>query len=127
MNISFAFNYFMYKNNIFYLKARQFSIIFCTKKSDFPPEAAFFMQNTEGVPRPPLSQKAPASIACRVFFGQKPTLYGQKTPAFYPNTEGVIKRQTLDYQADNQAFSVKKGKNTEGFKIKRQGDQFFQA
>jgi hypothetical protein len=62
------------------------------------------MQNTEGVHRPPLSQKAPAPIACRVFFGQKPALYCQKTPVFYPNTEGVIKAQTLDYQPDNQAF-----------------------
>ncbi len=29
------------------------------------------MQNTEGVHRPPLSQKAPAPIACSVFLGQK--------------------------------------------------------
>jgi hypothetical protein len=62
------------------------------------------MQNTEGVHHPPLSQKAPTPIARRVFFGQKPALYSQKTLVFYPNTEGVIKSQTLDYQPDNQAF-----------------------
>jgi hypothetical protein len=62
------------------------------------------MQNTEGVHRPPLSQKAPTTIACRVFFGQKPALYCPKTPVFYPNTEGGINPQTLDYQTDNQAF-----------------------
>jgi hypothetical protein len=61
------------------------------------------MQNTEGVHRPPLSQKAPAPIAYRVFFGQKPALYCQKKPVFYPNTEGGIK-QTLDYQTNSQAF-----------------------
>jgi hypothetical protein len=36
------------------------------------------MPNTEGVHRPRLSQKAPAPIACRVFFGQEPMLYCQK-------------------------------------------------
>jgi hypothetical protein len=60
------------------------------KKKRLPTRSRFSMQNTEGVHRPPLSQKAPAPIACRVFFGQKPALYCQKTPLFYPNTEGVI-------------------------------------
>ena len=53
------------------------------------------MQNTEGIHRPPLSQKAPAPIACRVFFGQKPALYGQKTPVFYLINEGV--KQSLEF------------------------------
>jgi hypothetical protein len=73
-------------------------------KKRLPTRSRFFMQNTEGVHRPPLSQKAPAPIAYHVFFGQKPALYSQKTPVFYPNTEGVIKKQTLDYRFDNQAF-----------------------
>ena len=72
------------------------------KKSDFPHEAAFFMQNTEGVHRPPLSQKAPAPIACRVFFGQKPAFYCQKTPVFYPNTEGVRRPPQKPKTADSE-------------------------
>ncbi len=53
------------------------------------------MQNTEGAHHPPLPQKAPVPIAYRVFFGQKPALYCQKTSVFYlkyaflcRNTEG---------------------------------------
>jgi hypothetical protein len=31
------------------------------------------------------------------------------------NTEGYKNAQTLDYQTDNQAFVLKKGKNTEQY------------
>ena len=71
------------------------------------------MQNTEGVHRPPLSQKAPAPIACPVFFGQKPALYGQKTPVFYPkscffiqNTEGEASEHDM-FNSQNVANIVK--------------------
>ncbi len=62
------------------------------QKKRLPTRSRFFMQNTEGVHRPPLSQKAPVPIACPVFFGQKAALYCQKMPVFYPNTEGVKER-----------------------------------
>ncbi len=75
------------------------------------------MQNTEGVHRPPLSQKAPAPIPCPVFFGQKPALYCQKTPVCYPNTEGSKNHKRMIINMIVMRLSVKKGKNTEGVLI----------
>jgi hypothetical protein len=70
-------------------------------------------KNTEGVHRPPLSQKAPASIACRVFFGQKPALYCQKTPLFYPNTEGTKNHKRLIINPIIKRLFIKKSQNKE--------------